>query len=250
MQKLKVLILAKSYKNGGRCIAGKLVNFTENNAVRVGAWVRPVSNGGAGNNAMKGEMYRYEDGSEVELLDIVEMSVLSHSPMSGQPENYVIDESQRWRKLSRLDARCIGSITDNANDIWSETGVSSNVVTPMYEKRGLVSQSLYLIKPTSLKVTLSNNCYNGKYKRSIRAGFNYHGERYENISITCPSICRALTNKYPVEGGAPITMTLMKGDNYVFCMSLAPLYTVRNLHYKLVASVFDHDGYLQRRYAS
>lgn len=251
MANILVLILAKSYKPGGRCIAGKKVEYnTATNTVIVGNWVRPVSNDGTGHGTLTREMYTYSDNTEVNILDIVEIPILRSSPIAGQPENFIIDQSVTWKKVTTFSPTHVQKLVDQTNSIWLEDGVSTDIVTSSYDENGLITQSLYLIKPTNLMLTLSldYNDYEGKYKRKIVAQFDYDGVRYENLSVTCPSTRRVLTNQYPEEGGGPVTMPLRKGDDYNLCISLSPRFGEQNHHYKLIATVFDFDGYLQRTY--
>lgn len=252
MENLLMVVLAKSYKSGGRCIAGRLVEFTGDNAVKIGRWVRPVANDDTGHGALTDQMYLYEDGTETRVLDIVEIPVIRHFPIAGQPENYVIDDSKKWKKISSLHAECIPRIVENIADVWNDHDAESHIVTANYDQEGLISQSLCLIKPSNLLITLSNefNDYEHCYKKKIVASFNYSGVNYENISVTCPSTRRILKNKYPNEGQEPVTMSLRKGDDYVLCMSLSPRFGHDSHHYKLVATVFDFDGYLQREYTA
>jgi hypothetical protein len=67
MEKIRFVVLAKSYKTGGRCIAGKLVTLLKNNTLQFGPWVRPVPNDGSGHGSLTSDMYRYDDGSEVRV---------------------------------------------------------------------------------------------------------------------------------------------------------------------------------------
>jgi hypothetical protein len=251
MGSLLMVVLAKSYKPGGRCIAGKLVEYTNKNTVKVGKWVRPVANDNTGHGALTDQMYRYDDGKEARVLDIVEIPILKHSPIDGQPENYIIDESKKWKKIGSLRADCIQNISEDIEDLWNDPNAKSHIVTEKYDQDGLISQSLCLIKPSNLLITLSNNLneYEQCYKKKIVASFSYLGVNYENISVTCPSTRRLLSNQYPGEGQDPVTMPLRNVDNYVFCMSLSPKFGNDGNHYKLVATVFDFDGYLQREYA-
>lgn len=251
MEKLLIVILAKSYKPHGRCIAGRLVKYVEDNKVEIGSWVRPVANDHTGHGALQEKMYEYEDGTEVRVLDIVEIPIIKHFPIDGQPENYVIDESKKWKKISSLNPTFIQSISDNVESIWNDPQApSSHIVTAHYDQQGLIKQSLCLIKPSSLLITLSNdfNSFDESYKKKITASFIYKGVYYDKISVTCPSIRKALSNKYPREGSESVTIPLLKMDNYLLCMSLAPRFGINDHHYKLVATVFDFDGYLQRTY--
>ena len=251
MENLLMVVLAKSYKPGGRCIAGRRVEYTGDNTVKVAGWVRPVANDNTGHGALTAQMYLYEDGTETRVLDIVEIPVIRHFPIAGQPENYVIDDKRKWKKISSLNPDCIHQIAENVVDVWNDPDAESHIVTANYDRRGLISQSLYLIKPSNLLITLSNEFNDHKkcYKKIIVASFSYSGVKYENISVTCPSTRRMLTNQYPKEGREPVTISLRNGDNYVLCMSLSPRFGNDAHHYKLVATVFDFDGYLQRVYS-
>lgn len=250
MEKITFVVLAKSFKPGGRCIAGKLATLQKNNTLQIGSWVRPVPNDGSGHGSLTGEMYRYEDGSEVRILDVVEVTKVSTTDVPGQPENFVFDEFSPWRKLTSLRADSITNILDPIENIWYEQGSDTNIVTALYDHFGGITQSLCLIKPSSFVVTLSQdyNDYEGKFKKKIVASFDYKGVRYEGLSVTCPSTRRIFTNQYPDKDGEAVTLPLRKGDDYVLCISLSPRFGGAQYHYKLVATVFDYDGYLQGTY--
>ncbi|MCA1772917.1 MAG: hypothetical protein LC677_10015 [Halomonas sp.] len=192
MEKITFVVLAKSYKPGGRCIAGKLATLQENNTLQIGAWVRPVPNDGIGHSALSEEMYRYEDGSEVRVLDVVEVDKVSIAEVPGQPENFVFDESKPWKKVASLRADSITNILDTVESIWHEQGVDTNIVSALYDQSGEIAQSLCLVKPSSFVVTLSHdyNDYEGRFKKKIVADFDYNGVRYEGLSVTCPSTRR------------------------------------------------------------
>lgn len=251
MNEKTIVVLAKSYKPGGWCIAGKEVTKIENNQVTLGHWIRPVSNNDLNHNAITSDICRYSDGSEVKVLDIVTIPISSHSPVVGQPENYTVDDSKIWKKISILSAKSISSLVDSCEDIWLEDGGETDKVSSIYEMAVGISQSLYLIKPTELLVTLSNqyNDYTEEFKKKITSSFNYNNQYYENISITDPAIRKALSRQYPNDGEKNIIMALKNGDNYTLCMSLSPQFGDAMKHYKLVATIFDFDGYLQKNYS-
>ncbi|UWZ99601.1 dual OB domain-containing protein [Vibrio splendidus] len=252
MASILMVLLAKSYKPDGRCIAGRRVEIVEGNKVKLGNWIRPVANDGTGKGALRVEMYTYEDGSEAKVLDIVEVPISQAFPIDGQPENYAIDESKKWKKIKFLTSESIPRIKDTMESIWNDTSTDSYKVAAKYDEQGLISQSLCLIQPSNFMLTLSNDFddYNNQYKRKTVASFDYLDVSYANMSVTCPAVRRILTNRYPNEGQEAVTLSLNKGDDYVLCMSLSPRFGREDLHYKLVATVFDFDGYLQRNYAS
>lgn len=219
--------------------------------MEIGNWVRPVANDDTGHGALQEQIYEYEDATEVRILDIVEIPIIKHFPIDGQPENYVIDESKKWKKISSLSPKSIQNISDSVESIWNDPKApSSNIVTAHYDQQGLIKQSLCLVKPSNFLIKLSNDFddYKKTYKRKIVASFDYNGVHYDNISVTCPSVRKVLNNQYPHEGGNEVIKSLRNGDNYMLCMSLSPRFGDAEHHYKLVATVFDFDGYLQRKY--
>jgi len=113
-----------------------------------------------------------------------------------------------------------------------------------------VPQSLYLIKPEALVFTLSHNWndFNGRYERKIQVSFCYNNQRYFNLAMTDPKVKRMLGRQYPQAGDEARQLTLFKGDNYYLCVSLGPRFGSQQFHYKIVATVFDFDGYLQGHY--
>jgi len=86
---MRIICLANSYKHNGRCIAGI------DNRVR---WVCPVSS--SRKRAIDKET-RIIDGSEPQILDILEIPLHAHGPVDGcQPENKLLKTGQ-WRRLGR-----------------------------------------------------------------------------------------------------------------------------------------------------
>lgn len=251
MESMTFVILAKSYKPGGRCIAGKQTVLYKNDTTKIGDWIRPVPNDGTGQGSIKLSNCRCDDGTDAGVLDIVEIPVMKHSPVPGQIENHTINEDIPWKKLSRLNPVIVPKIVDRPRDIWLDKEAGSNFVTFDYCQKGLACQSLYLIKPKSLLFSLSNdyNQYDNSYKPKISASFEYGGFEYQDIYVTCPSTKEKFANQYPANGGAANILKPDKGDDYVLCMSLTPAFTPQAKHYKLIATVFDFDGSLQREYS-
>jgi len=87
---MRIICLANSYKYSGRCIAG--LN-------EAGQWVRPVSP--SKKRAIDKET-RIIDGSEPQILDILDIPLHAHGPGEGcQPENKLL-KTGRWKKLGRV----------------------------------------------------------------------------------------------------------------------------------------------------
>jgi len=87
---MRIICLANSYKHNGRCIAG--IDET-------GRWVRPVSS--SKKRAIDKET-RIIDGSEPQILDILEIPLHAHGPVEGcQPENKLLKDGQ-WKKVGQV----------------------------------------------------------------------------------------------------------------------------------------------------
>ncbi|WP_065204258.1 dual OB domain-containing protein [Shewanella woodyi] len=254
MTSVKMLVLAKSYKNGGRCIAGKISEDQPDNKVRLGGWVRPALLDKQGNATapITANEYMYIKGGFLKVLDIVDIPIHASCEVSGQPDNFVVKPSQKWSKHHHFRADCVFNITDVPTNIWLDTSTSSNQVTKAYVDAGGVSQSLYLIRPVSLKVTLLNeyDSWNSRYQKKTHASFFYHDVFYDKISITCPATRNMLKGRYPDEGEEGVTIELPDGDEYALTLSLSPLLESTGMHYKFVATVFDKSGSLQKDYAA
>ena len=250
MAGVTIVVLAKSYKPAGRCLAGKVAVLDGSKKLRIGEWFRPVPNDGVGAIPEGGLVY--SNGSPIKVLDVVELDSLGPVSVPGQPENHRYDQNIQWRYIGRFRHDCIGNLIDAPSDIWLEAGQPTNKVTAEYDRTVEMTHSLYLIKPENFLVTLKNtfNMYKAEFQKKLTASFDYNGIRYEDLSITCPSTRRILTNQYPTEGEEEKTFPLKKGDDYYLCVSLTPRFGTPEFHYKLVATIFDFDGYLQRTYAA
>ncbi len=242
-----LIILAKSIKKGGHCIAGKEL-IEAGNGTQVGNWIRPVTADRDSHGAVFDGDCRLSGNGYAQVLDIVRISLGDEEPEPGQPENILIQSGQRWQKLSEFDSLRLSNLEDKPDDLWLEDGVGKNVVS---DHCGVnVDASLYLIKTTNLHIILSKewNDFKQKYHQKISAEFEYNNVLYEQFSITDPKVRRMLKNQYPGEGENPNRIRLRKGDNYYLCVSLSPSFGDAGYHYKLVATILDFDGYLQQHY--
>lgn len=253
MNDVRVIILAKSYKNGARCIAGKRCESLPDGKVSVHEWVRPSRLNGDGEAIapITSNEYRYSNqGGFTQVLDIMDIPFASTCTVDGQPDNFVVEPNRGWAKRSRFRADCVFNIVDNPNDIWLDASTTTQKVTKRYVDEGNVRTSLYLIRPTEFRITLSNeyNDWQERYQRKALASFLYNGTLYSDISVTCPATRKMLKDNYPPEGGNAITLTLPDGDEYAIVLSLSPILENTQMHYKFVATIFDSSGDLQRNF--
>src|SRR5690349_10522146 len=90
-----IVCLANSRKLSGRCLAGKEVD-----GKAFGAWVRPVS---ARSTEEVSERERaYEDGSDPQVLDLIDVPLIEPKPKTFQSENWLLDPDEYWVRRGSL----------------------------------------------------------------------------------------------------------------------------------------------------
>ncbi|MFI5608582.1 dual OB domain-containing protein [Amycolatopsis sp. NPDC051903] len=118
MTRTKLLVyLANSDKPGGRCVAGIDI------AQGAGSWIRPV--GHRAGRAVSDAERCYVDGSEPQVLDIVEVHLRAPQPVGFQRENWLLDTRARWRKVGHLGQDDLDLLADQPGSLWL-TGPSTN----------------------------------------------------------------------------------------------------------------------------
>ena len=115
----RIVCLANSRKNGGRCIAGKELGPDG----RPGGWIRPIS--AAPGGEVRERERQYEDGSEPEILDVIEIRFISAEPKEYQSENWLIDAEYRWVKVGRLNTDDLYLWLDRDEPLWSNDGAKN-----------------------------------------------------------------------------------------------------------------------------
>lgn len=166
----EIVILANSFKHGGRCVAGV--------SLRSGDWVRPVS------THRHGELYPYHyriDGRDVELLDVVGFDHGRRMDDLCQPENVEVGDG-RWWRTGRLDAadaeRVLGPKQTDGSQLLGNRGAA---MTEENALRG-VEASLALVRPDEVEFRLDPP-REGTAKLRPRVKFAHGGHDY-TLSLT------------------------------------------------------------------
>ena len=89
----RFLGLANSRKLSGRCVAGK---ETEPNTR---SWIRPVSD--RPHQEVSERERQYKDGSDIRVLDIIDVPLIRAQPSSYQSENWLLDPGYYWALQGR-----------------------------------------------------------------------------------------------------------------------------------------------------
>lgn len=225
MYSKRIVCLTDSCKYGGRCIAGKEV--LPNGLL--GGWIRPVSSREHGK--LRRHEYVYDGGLEPERLDIVEIPFQSPAPRGHQTENHLIAPG-RWMKHDEFPRQNLAFLLDRPPALWinGDNTVSGMRNCVSQQDAAMLSNSLCLIRPENLVLTIGSRTVGEHPKRTYRAGFGYNGVQYL-LHVTDP----AITNYYgrKEEGDYP-----MRGAE--ICVSLTEPYSAEAVPrcHKLVAAIF------------
>lgn len=222
-----IVCFANSRKLSGRCIAGKECSEDE-----IGSWIRPVSD--RPNGEVSEEERRYEDGSDPQLLDIMDIEFLEHVPYEYQTENHRFDPQLHWEKTGEVSWDDLDEYVDTGiGALWingHSTGAGCNDKIPEDEAFSLTS-SLVLVEleEVTISVLVPGEAF-GNPRRKVRAEFRYSGTTY-NLTVTDPVIEREFLRKD--NGRYPL------GCRCYACISLGEPYN--KFVYKLVASIITRE---------
>lgn len=207
----EVIILAASDKYSNSCVGGV--------DSKTGEWIRLVSSDKKICEALTPEMITFENGVKCSPFDKVNVSVIKKIPIGHQPENLLIDETKKFRKIERVSLEDILQVHPVENGREDVRRFLANE-HPYFNSQEIleIKRSLYLIEVRNLKIY--KNAHN-KYK----ATFNYLGKDYINISMTDPTYkvendCEYKTAIIMLSLG---TLPFDDGNFYKFVVKIFPL---------------------------
>lgn len=244
MQK-EILVLAKSWKQGGFCVAGLEVRTRADGSKSLTRnWIRPVC--ASANSEYTGALPKVWCDS-FGILDCIDLKLDRHVPAETQPENWLLRSAPVKGVYSLSDVLLLGNIA--ANDaLWTDAETLRDDQIGAAAVTGIAKRSLVLIQPRELKFRLLLRETQTGVKRKILVSFMHNGHRYRDISITDPAIGKIYSRQFPQRPGETVVTTLNHGDNYFLTLSLSPRF-IDGYHYMVGATVIDHTGYLNRNYA-
>ena len=181
----RIVCLANSRKLSGRCIAGpELVGD------RPVAWIRPVSD--REHQEVSEYERQYEDGSDPNLLDIVDIPLLEHHPTDFQQENWLLDPEYYWTKVDRCSWEGLDKFSEAGGALWQngfESYDGKNDRIPLQEaSEETCSLKLIHVNKVVLRVFTPGEKFGG-YKRRVQAQFRFNNIGYA-LRVTDPDIER------------------------------------------------------------
>jgi len=169
MAKVRFVCLANSFKEGGRCVAGIILD-NNNNPINGSQWIRPICN--TAHNEIPTPLV-----SNINLLDIVEMEVSSYpNPNSYQSENALFVEDS-LRVVARYDGN-LDVLCDSNHLIFGNRGkaIAEEDITGH-------TRSLMFVNPVNFE--FFRKIYDDNPNPQTRIKFTYCGNQYD-LPITDP----------------------------------------------------------------
>lgn len=236
MPTFRIICLASSNKNGGRCIAGLKTDGS--------GWLRPVSEDPDG--TLYPANYILNIGREPQLFDVLEIDCSERRIEYHQPENWII-KPIKWRFVTfpspQLVVRILKSEFDKSSALANLFGNSSDRVDYTLLEQNPAQYSLLYIKPQNISWEVQG--YQGK--RKYRAAFILNNIEYD-FSITDPQwklkMDRLPVGKYSSEEIIrKLSLVDYTAEGFRFVISLSEPFTphgyVQKYCFKLIAAVIN-----------
>lgn len=167
----RIIVLADSYKHGGRCIAGVEIPGNGSNV-----WIRPVSD--REGEAISDRERTYADGTLCTYFDVVDIDFLEPTPHKCHTENWLIDSRTQWRKVGSIGFSDLSELIDTGLRLWlngRKTWAGLNDEMTEGDSDGY-DYSIGLIRvPRATVILETSERYNS---RSVRVDFFYNLARY------------------------------------------------------------------------
>ena len=165
----RIICLAKSWRPGGYCIAGREILYG-----RVKSWIRPVGY----DEAVPVWASKYRNGSELKLLDIADVGLLDFIPIDHQQENWLLNTNQKWIYRGRFNKKLLVRLCDEPETLWENghsTSRGMNDYVP-YEDAKHEKDSLRLIRVDHLTLLVFGANSN---RTRVQGHFRYNGTEYK-----------------------------------------------------------------------
>lgn len=166
--KKTIIILTKSKKHSGYCVAG--IDY------ETGEWIRLTSSDKEIEGAVPREDLTFSNGRFLEVYDIISCELVKSCGTVVQPENWLYDESVKWEKIgqSNLDEvlKIYGS--DSMDYILGNEDIK---LSSDWKFEGNPSLCLVRIENASIWVKTFE-------EKKVSLNFTYNGVQYRYMSIS------------------------------------------------------------------
>ena len=167
---MDLIILTKSSKYGGYCVAGI--------DMQTHRWVRLVTDDESVDGALTDDDCRYRDHTDMEELDIVRVQDAVPCGNRGhQSENHYFNRGYYFEQIGTYPASDLSKLLSP----YPYPVVLGNMYERISQREMNMDHSLELIYVKDLDIRYNEN-------RKLKASFLYNGIRYQNFSVTDPAL--------------------------------------------------------------
>lgn len=208
----KIIILTKSKKHSGYCVAG--IDY------ETGEWIRLVSSDSETEGAVPWEDLQYSNGETLEVYDIIMCRLLRKCGTIVQPENCLYDETVKWEKVGK----------SNLDEVIKIHGYDSMDYVFENEDTKLSADWIFSGNPSLclLKVKDASVWVKTFEDKKISLNFTYDDIQYKYMSISQIDLLNYYRNK--IDDSYPLgTVTVV--------FSLTDKYYWNGKYYKVVAQI-------------
>lgn len=208
----KIIILTKSKKHSGYCVAG--IDY------ETGEWIRLVSSDSETEGAVPCEDLQYSNGETLEVYDIIMCRLLRKCGTIVQPENCLYDETVKWEKVGK----------SNFDEVIKIHGYDSVDYVFENEDTKLPADWIFSGNPSLclLKVKDASIWVKTFEDKKISLNFTYDDIQYKYMSISQIDLLNYYKNK--TDDSYPLgTVTVV--------FSLTDKYYWNGKYYKVVAQI-------------
>ncbi len=180
----RIICLANSRKLNERCIAGREID-----GGFVKGWIRPI--GDRPHGEVSGYERRYSNGSEPQLLDVIDIPLISAHPNLRQKENWILDPDLYWEKVGELAPRQLQDLVEMQGPLWvngrnTYHGANDYVTLDEAERSDESLRLIFVSDGLQLQVHTPGAAF-GDTKRKVRAIFSFNGVEYR-LMVTDPIV--------------------------------------------------------------
>jgi hypothetical protein len=208
----KIIILTKSKKHSGYCVAG--IDY------ETGEWIRLVSSDLETEGAVPWEDLQCSNGETLEVYDIIMCRLLRKCGTIVQPENCLYDETVKWEKVGK----------SNLDEVIKIHGYDSVEYVFENEDTKLPADWIFSGNPSLclLKVKDASIWVKTFEDKKISLNFTYDDIQYKYMSISQIDLLNYYRNK--TDDSYPLgTVTVV--------FSLTDKYYWNGKYYKVVAQI-------------
>ncbi len=229
-----LIILANSYKNSERCIAGRELTTTHGRFF-LRSWIRPISTHGQGELDCLETAHR--DATQVACLDIATVKLIKPAADPGQPENWLITGQYAWsHPPTKFLPPPLARLEEKPAHLWLTPNERTDRIPVETLQKNPPPFSICIIRPLDLHLVCwsEHNVLKNCESRKFRARFTYEKVEYD-LSLTDPVAQERFCLPVPPIGAPPKIIPLRSDSGPLLCVSLTPPFN--GYHYKVAATI-------------